>query len=475
MHACSYIVVFALFSAVNAHVALRPALNIRAPVFHPVPARSVAPVALEVPPALTSAAKTSASLGAIVTADSMLRRQFVARAIPFPSSLAGMLGLFSTLCVLQATVPAAASKIAGAAQPGCDFISRWLALFFVPNLVVLPLVLQMSALEFAKLATVIVVGLGASLPLAAITAASVLPKGESSTASTAAAAPAAPSAPAVTQYLLNPPLLVTSALAAGCGGLALAGVAPAFNVFLLLSTVCGFVAGGRVPKQYQKALHPLISCTLLTQATVFLFATVAGRPLKATLRSYLTPGAAPLATPGNLLLFMLGPATLSFGFQMFSRRKLMRQSAKAVSSVTAVAASFGLFATAFAGRLLRMDIPYRLAALPRQVTAPLAIAIAGILKADPSLAATIVVVTGLLCANFGRAVLDALGIEAPVARGLAMGAAGHGLGTAAMVEEKEAFPFAAIAMALNAALSTVLVSVPAVRKLLLAAAGVPAA
>ena len=91
--------------------------------------------------------------------------------------------------------------------------------------------------------------------------------------------------------------------------------------------------------------------------------------------------------------------------------------------------------------------------------------------ADPSLAATIVVVTGLLAANFGRSVLDALGVDSPVARGLAMGAAGHGLGTAAMAEEKEAFPFAAIAMALNAALSTVLVSVPAVRRALLAAAG----
>ena len=149
----------------------------------------------------------------------------------------------------------------------------------------------------------------------------------------------------------------------------------------------------------------------------------------------------------------------------------MRQSAKAVSTVTAVAATFGLFGTAVAGRLLKLGLPVRLAALPRQVTAPLAIAIAGMLQADPALAATIVVVTGLLAANFGRAVLDAIGITSPVARGLAMGAAGHGLGTAAMAEEKEAFPFAAIAMALNAALSTVLVSVPAVRKLLLAAAG----
>jgi putative effector of murein hydrolase len=185
---------------------------------------------------------------------------------------------------------------------------------------------------------------------------------------------------------------------------------------------------------------------------------------------------------------------------MFARRRLMVQSAAAVSAVTAVSSSFGLFATALAGRLLQLSWPVRVAALPRQVTvrtaaadgrsmhspcapqpspscaachaqAPLAIAIAGMLQADPSLAATIVVVTGLLAANFGRAVLDALGVDSPVARGLAMGAAGHGLGTAAMAAEAEAFPFAAIAMALNAALSTVLVSVPFVRKLLLAAAG----
>ena len=56
-------------------------------------------------------------------------------------------------------------------------------------------------------------------------------------------------------------------------------------------------------------------------------------------------------------------------------------------------------------------------------------------------------------ANFGAAALDAIKCKDPVARGLTMGAAGHGLGTAAMsASEPDAFPFAAIAMALNAAL-----------------------
>jgi putative effector of murein hydrolase len=47
-----------------------------------------------------------------------------------------------------------------------------------------------------------------------------------------------------------------------------------------------------------------------------------------------------------------------------------------------------------------------------------------------------------------------------------MGAAAHGLGTAAIVNEKDAFPFAAISMALTASAATVAVSVPAIRRVL---------
>ena len=47
---------------------------------------------------------------------------------------------------------------------------------------------------------------------------------------------------------------------------------------------------------------------------------------------------------------------------------------------------------------------------------------------------------------------------------LGIGAAAHGLGTAAFANEKDAFPFAAIAMALTASACTVLVSVPLVKR-----------
>ena len=71
-----------------------------------------------------SAARTAASLGGIVAVDVTLRRLFLMHAIPFPSSLAGMLGLFGALCTMQAFRPAAATRLVAAAAPGCAFISR---------------------------------------------------------------------------------------------------------------------------------------------------------------------------------------------------------------------------------------------------------------------------------------------------------------------------------------------------------------
>ena len=95
------------------------------------------------------------------------------------------------------------------------------------------------------------------------------------------------------------------------------------------------------------------------------------------------------------------------------------------------------------------------------------LAIAGLLGADASLAVSMVVVTGLVGANFGAAILDAVGVDDPVARGLGIGAAAHGLGTAAFADEEDAFPFAAIAMALTGALTTVLATVPVVKRAVL--------
>ena len=77
----------------------------------------------------------------------------------------------------------------------------------------------------------------------------------------------------------------------------------------------------------------------------------------------------------------------------------------------------------------------------------------------------------MLGAAVGPSLLTLLGVKKPVARGLAMGAAAHGIGTAQLSNEPDAQPFAAIAMSLVGAASVVCASLAPTNKLLLWAAG----
>jgi putative effector of murein hydrolase len=241
---------------------------------------------------------------------------------------------------------------------------------------------------------------------------------------------------------------------------------PLSSVFLLSATLHNFVFGVRLPKKFTKIVHPLLTCAALTWGMATLFGGLTGASFKTMLRAYKTGTMSPLsAGAGDVLLFLLGPAVVSLAISMYDRRKLMQENLKEVATAVGVSSLGGLFGTAALVRLLTIASPFlRLSLLSRNITTPLAMAIASILGANVSLAVAMVVVTGLIGANFGASILDAVGIKDPVARGLGIGAAAHGLGTAAFVNEKDAFPFAAISMALTATACTCLVSVPVIKK-----------
>lgn len=79
------------------------------------------------------------SLGIIVATDVFLKQAFVAASIKFPSALFGMFCIFSVLMIFDSFVPAAATSLMSFFEPAFLFIQRWLPLFYVPSLVVLPL------------------------------------------------------------------------------------------------------------------------------------------------------------------------------------------------------------------------------------------------------------------------------------------------------------------------------------------------
>lgn len=248
---------------------------------------------------------------------------------------------------------------------------------------------------------------------------------------------------------------------------------PATSPFLacsmLMATVHNFCFGARWPKSVTKVLHPLVTCTTMTWAWAALLGVGTGTPFLNMMRSYRVGGAAlNVATSGagDVLTFLLGPAVVSLGVSIYERRQLIRQNWKEVLTSTGVSVVGGLFGTAAFVRLLAIaSADMRLALFPRNITSALAVAIAEIVGANRSLAVSFAVITGLIGANWGAGLLDLFGVKDPVARGLGIGSAAHGLGTAAFVDEKDAFPFAAISMALTAIFGTVFISIPAVKQL----------
>jgi putative effector of murein hydrolase len=94
---------------------------------------------------------------------------------------------------------------------------------------------------------------------------------------------------------------------------------------------------------------------------------------------------------------------------------------------------------------------------PKSVTAPVAMGISEQLGGLPSLTAVLVVLTGILGAMLGPPVLDLLGVKDWSARGLAIGTASHGIGTARAMQVNEvAGAFSGLAMGLNAMATAVL-------------------
>ncbi|MCL5777647.1 LrgB family protein [Limibaculum sp. FT325] len=149
--------------------------------------------------------------------------------------------------------------------------------------------------------------------------------------------------------------------------------------------------------------------------------------------------------------FLLGPATVALAIPLYRQVEKVRRSALAlgVSIVTgSLAASASAVAVAWGLGASRDTL---ISVAPKSVTAPVAMGIAESLGGLPSLTAVLVILTGILGAMLGPWVLTLVGVRDWAARGLAIGTASHGIGTARALQVNEvAGAFAGLAMGLNA-------------------------
>lgn len=212
----------------------------------------------------------------------------------------------------------------------------------------------------------------------------------------------------------------------------------------LTATVAAYLFGDAISRCYNR--NPLANPVLIAALLLGLVLIVTGTPYA----SYFD-GA-------QFVHFMLGPATVALAIPLYQNLGRVRR-ALLPMTVALIAGSITAAGSAVAIAWALGAPPQVLASIaPKSVTAPIAMELATSLGGIPSIAALMVVITGVSGAIIVTPLLNALRVRNYAARGFAAGVTSHGIGTARAFQVSQlAGTFAGNAMGLNGALTSLLV------------------
>jgi len=422
--------------------------------------------------------KAIAGATAFLVFDTAFRKTFKACNIKFPAQLGGCIFMFAFLLLSELIIPGMGDSVYKALSPGANLLTKWLPVFFVPGLAMLPLAPSIGSVrDHILVLTVVILGFYYSSLTVAYSVLfmrrSIIVKDTTTQPAKKAEVTTQAKKPFLDSTLST--LLKISFISAVVSIAATRSnykhASSLQTIFHFTTTLAAYVWSALLPSGFTKFVHPLVTCTALTWLLIQFTALTTGSTFKNILSSYRVGSLHwSESGAGDHLLNFLGPSVISFAVAMYSRKKLLKENLLVVLTSMIISAGGGLFGTAAFVRLINLGgkngALVRLSVLSRNVTTALAMAVTAILNGNISIAASVVVLTGIFAATFGRSILDTFGIKDPVARGLAIGSAGQGLGVASMSPEPDAFPFAAMSMVLTAICATTLVSIPAVKNMI---------
>ncbi|NEV63265.1 LrgB family protein [Thiorhodococcus minor] len=149
--------------------------------------------------------------------------------------------------------------------------------------------------------------------------------------------------------------------------------------------------------------------------------------------------------------FMLGPATVALAIPLYRHLDLIRRLWLPILVSMVTGAVVSVSSAVVVASWLGASRQTLIALAPKSVTAPVAMGITEKVGGLPSLTAALVVLTGVLGAVIGPAVLALVRVRDDRARGLALGVSAHGIGTARAFQISGlAGAFSALAMGLMA-------------------------
>ena len=214
----------------------------------------------------------------------------------------------------------------------------------------------------------------------------------------------------------------------------------------LTLTLAAFVLASVLYRKLQ--MNPLLNPVLLSVIAIVLI-------LRSTETNYET-----YFEGAQFVHFLLGPATVALAVPLYRQIDRVRKSAVAILiSLLCGSITSALSAVSIAWILGAKTVSI-ISVAPKSVTAPVAMGISEQLGGLPSLTAVIVILTGIIGAMLGPLVLNWLKIHDWSVRGLAIGTASHGIGTARALQVSElAGAFSGLAMGLNALATAIILPI----------------
>ncbi len=154
---------------------------------------------------------------------------------------------------------------------------------------------------------------------------------------------------------------------------------------------------------------------------------------------------------------LLGLSVVALALPLYEQLRQIAAHWKSILLITTSASVFSMLTGALLALALGATPEIVATVLPKSVTTPIAMAIAGNIGGVPAVAAVGVIVAGLQGSIFGYVLLKKIGIKQAEAIGLSVGSVSHALGTVSCMEaDAKAGSYSSIALVLCGIISSIL-------------------
>ena len=136
----------------------------------------------------------------------------------------------------------------------------------------------------------------------------------------------------------------------------------------------------------------------------------------------------------QMINFLLGPSVVALGYILHKQIHYLKGNVVSVLTSITVGAVVGIASILLIGKLFGADQTLIASLAPKSVTTPIAMALSESNGGIPALTAVVVVVAGIMGSIIAPPIMNWLGIKSPIAKGIALGASSHGVGTATAIQ-----------------------------------------